>query len=137
MVRFSDLLGGGRDNDKHGDAPPQGTVDAAPDHPTPTDPYAALGEVSDGDGEPDEAEVSTLAESAESLETAEEVLAALMEYAEATRETSDTSAASAAHAAFAALAAAAPEEVDEPSGVDLDQPVADDLLPRAPRRKSR
>jgi hypothetical protein len=112
MVRFSDLLGGGNDKEDRGEAA-QATISAA--SPSSTDPYAALA------GEPpapDEAPVD---------ETPEEILERLTEYARALRAEN-------AAAGEEATAGEVAEPEASPPGIDLEQPVADDLLPR---RRSR
>jgi hypothetical protein len=122
MVRFSDLLGGGGDNEKRSDSAAQGTI-SLPSRGEPTDPYAALGTLGD-DAEPAEDATETV----DRVETPEEILARLTEYARLS---------GGASAAVDGREAAEPDETDEGSGLDLDQPVADDLLPRGPRRKAR
>src|SRR5262245_12451637 len=113
MVRFSDLLGGGRDNGERPDAVPRaiiseglepaatdpGATDPAPADPAATDPYAAL--ASDLGAEP---------------ETPEDLLARLAEYAAMRRP----------------LPPEPTAAVPRPD-VDLEQPSGDDLLPRKAR----
>jgi hypothetical protein len=117
MVRFSDLLGGGNDKDDRGEAA-QATISVP--SPSSPDPYAALaGEPAAPDEEPVD----------DTTESPEEILERLTEYARALR----------AETGAAEQGATGGEVVDvaepEPSpGVDLEQPVADDLLPR---RRSR
>jgi hypothetical protein len=73
MVRFSDLLGGGDNDDEGADAVPQATISEPSVRPAdPADPYAAL--AGDVDEEP---------------ETPEDLLARLAEYAATMRPLPD------------------------------------------------
>jgi hypothetical protein len=117
MVRFSDLLGGGNDKEDRGEAA-QATI-SAPSGSSP-DPYAALaGEPPSPDEEPVD----------DTPESPEEILERLTEYARALR--AETAAVDVDATADAVVDVA---EAEPSPGVDLEQPIADDLLPR---RRSR